>query len=341
MSDTPRTDVYLKRNIALGWGSMVVVPKDYPPCDPWELARELEKENKILKRKLKMPKNVTVLYHADNGGFGAAYALWTRFKDNATYIPVQYGQPVPEIPEDTDRLFIVDFSYSREICEDLHKKYAQLVILDHHKTAEKALTGLPFVNFDQNKSGCALAWDWTMHDVMPDILRYVQDYDLWKFELPFSKEINLFISTLPWDFEIWHLYATQYDFVECAKAAGSAIKAFRDAQVEYALKNVRIMFLTVGETEYEIPCVNASANISEIGNVLCKHYPNNPFSISYCDRKDVRTWSLRSVGDFDVSEIAKAFGGGGHKNAAGFVTDIGWPQRTPDEFIKAFKKESK
>ena len=28
--------------------------------------------------------------------------------------------------------------------------------------------------------------------------------------------------------------------------------------------------------------------------------------------------SLRSVGDYDVSAIAKTFGGGGHRNAAGF-----------------------
>ena len=28
--------------------------------------------------------------------------------------------------------------------------------------------------------------------------------------------------------------------------------------------------------------------------------------------------SLRSIGDFDVSEVAKRLGGGGHKNAAGY-----------------------
>lgn len=32
--------------------------------------------------------------------------------------------------------------------------------------------------------------------------------------------------------------------------------------------------------------------------------------------------SLRSNGDYDVSAIAKVFGGGGHRNAAGFSTDI-------------------
>ena len=32
-------------------------------------------------------------------------------------------------------------------------------------------------------------------------------------------------------------------------------------------------------------------------------------------------YSLRSRGDFDVSELAKKHGGGGHKGAAGFVVD--------------------
>jgi nanoRNase/pAp phosphatase (c-di-AMP/oligoRNAs hydrolase) len=31
---------------------------------------------------------------------------------------------------------------------------------------------------------------------------------------------------------------------------------------------------------------------------------------------------LRSNGDYDVSAIAKAFGGGGHKNAAGFEVQV-------------------
>jgi nanoRNase/pAp phosphatase (c-di-AMP/oligoRNAs hydrolase) len=42
------------------------------------------------------------------------------------------------------------------------------------------------------------------------------------------------------------------------------------------------------------------------------------FGGTYYDTATHREFSLRSLGDFDVSEIAKEFGGGGHKNAAGF-----------------------
>ena len=39
--------------------------------------------------------------------------------------------------------------------------------------------------------------------------------------------------------------------------------------------------------------------------------------------------SLYSIGDtYDVSEFAKCFGGGGHKNASGFTLSYGWGQTT-------------
>lgn len=284
-----------------------------------------------------MPNEVTVLYHDDADGFASAYALWLTHKDTANYIAVQYSQPVPEIPEGTKILYVVDFSYKREICEELVKKY-QVHIYDHHKTAEKELEGLDYATFDPTLSGCGLVWNTYYSRPMPELLRYVQDRDLWKFELPYSDIINMCIATLPHDFALWQAHCNSADFFPNAFAAGSAIKAFRDGQIKAALRDVRIMRLHFEEgTYYEIPVVNCSANVSEVGNVLCAEYPDAPFSASYCDRRDVRSWSLRSVGEFDVSAIARMFGGGGHRNAAGFSTDIGWPQHTSDEFIKAFE----
>lgn len=302
--------------------------------------------------------NITVLHHADADGFGAAYAIWSLCNiplNNLTFIPVQYGQPVPEIPEGTHQLYIVDFSYDRETCEDLAKKYV-LVILDHHKTAEAALSGLPYAHFDMSKSGCRMAWEhcWPVDTGIPDtgipdILRYVEDRDLWKFDLAFSEEVNLYIASLPWDFEVWN------DFdLDTAILAGKAIKAFRDEQLKGSLKNVRMMRFTTSlntlagiedpldqAVHYDVPVVNASTNISELGNELCKTYPWAPFSVSYCDRKDVRSWSLCSIGDFDVSDIAREFGGGGHKNAAGFSTEIGWPMMHTEGFLSAFEDAAK
>ena len=127
-----------------------------------------------------------VLYHADADGFGAAYACWKMFYEKAIYIPVQYGQPVPELPESVEDLFIVDFSYDRATCESLADKY-RLIVLDHHKSAEKELAGLDYAKFDMNKSGAVLAWEFMYaFQPVPEILLYVLDRDLWRFELPFS-----------------------------------------------------------------------------------------------------------------------------------------------------------
>ena len=55
---------------------------------------------------------------------------------------------------------------------------------------------------------------------------------------------------------------------------------------------------------------------SALGNKLCniKDYINMSVMINI----DEGIVSLRSIGDIDVGEIAKQYGGGGHKNAAGF-----------------------
>ena len=256
---------------------------------------------------------IAVLYHNDADGFGAAFALWKGFTEDAHYIPVQYGQPVPEIPETVTVLYIVDFSYDRATCEALAEKY-QLVILDHHKTAEKELADLAYATFDQGKSGAVLAWEHVYPFMpVPQILQYVQDRDLWRFELNKSKEVNAYIATLPNDFEVWD----GFDIVAAIRCGG-AILAFQGQQIERAMKNVRFDKIA----GYRIPVVNLSDNISEVGNEMCKRFPEYPFSVSYCDRADgQRSWSLRSIGDFDVADIAKKFGGGGHRNAAGFTTD--------------------
>jgi len=259
-----------------------------------------------------------VLYHNDADGFGAAYACWEGLCGHMTdvnFIPVQYGQPVPDLPDALNSLFIVDFSYDRNTCELLAAKVqGNITILDHHKTAMGELAGLPYAVFDSTKSGAIMAWEWFFGDATPPaILRYVQDRDLWTWALPASREVNAYIATLPKDFEEWKMFS-----LDTALSAGAAIIAFQDKQISGAQKDVR-MGVVAG---YEVPLLNCTANVSEVGNELCKVYPDAPFSVSYCDRADgKRSYSLRSIGSFDVSEIAKKYGGGGHKNAAGFTID--------------------
>ena len=207
---------------------------------------------------------IAVLYHSDADGFGAAFACWKAFDsdEQVKWVPVQYGKPVPELPQTIEELFIVDFSYDRATCEALAAKY-KLTILDHHKTAEAELSGLPYAIYDMNRSGAVMAWEHFFNgdyaEDVPTILQYVQDRDLWRFELPESEAVNLYISTLDEDFAEWD----RFD-LGTAIDSGRAIKAFRDAQVMRAVKSA--VLLPFAMTEYVVPQVNLSENISEVGN---------------------------------------------------------------------------
>ena len=68
--------------------------------------------------------------------------------------------------------------------------------------------------------------------------------------------------------------------------------------------------------------VNSLVFQSEIGDELCKLYPDAPFAAVWCQKTEsLQAWSLRSIGEFDVSVVAAQFGGGGHRNAAGFARE--------------------
>ena len=265
------------------------------------------------------------LYHNDSDGWGSAYSLWKALKDSDVllFIEVQYGQEPPYealrgfAP---DRVYIVDFSYKAEVLKDFLGEFPETMVIDHHVSAMDDLDAA-FVDcalggfiFAVHSSGCVLTWQhFFPEEEIPEILLYVQDRDLWKFELENSKEINAYIASLPKDFEEWDQFYTPeaYD-------AGRAIIRLQEKAIERRLKDVRMIKID----DYTVPCVNASENISELGSAMCEAYPDAPFSVSYCDRGDgKRSYSLRSRNGFDVSEVAKMFFGGGHPGAAGFTRE--------------------
>ena len=77
---------------------------------------------------------------------------------------------------------------------------------------------------------------------------------------------------------------------------------------------------TMGQGTYRVPVINATSLQSEICNDLLLKNPNAKFVAYYYDSGDLRRWGLRSRPDFDCSQIATCFGGGGHKQSAGFAT---------------------
>ncbi len=252
-----------------------------------------------------------VLYHAECAdGFGAAWALWKRFP-SAQYLPVKHGSPPPPGLAGR-RVLIVDFSYPRETLERIVAEATNLVVLDHHITAEKALAGLPYASFDQKKSGAVLAWEWAHQAPVPWLLQYVQDKDLWHWALPGSREISAALASYPLEFHVWD--GLQQESLE---AEGRAILRYENELVgKLVAEAVLVSFH--GET---VPAVQSAVLTSQIGERLSARHP---FCLMWHDRDGRRYYSLRSrEGQVDVGGIAGAHGGGGHTHAAGFSIALG------------------
>jgi oligoribonuclease NrnB/cAMP/cGMP phosphodiesterase (DHH superfamily) len=258
-----------------------------------------------------MPADVLVLYHGNCiDGFTAAWAASRVFGDDAEYIPCHYGGDVPDVTG--KEVLILDFSFPRETLLKMKEQAKSLRLLDHHKTAEEDLRGLDFVVFDMARSGAGLAWDELVGGARPALIEYVEDRDLWKFELGDSRAYNAYVSTVEQTFSHWTWLSRLL--------ADSVIERGRSVLL-YIDKYVKSMSAHANYFDYEgskIPIVNAPyINTSELVGFLAQ---DALFAVGWFQRGDGNyQYSLRSKGLFDVSELAAKYGGGGHRNAAGFV----------------------
>ncbi len=268
------------------------------------------------------------IYHGNClDGFAAAWAVHNALGKHVEFYKGIHQQTPPDV---TGRdVVLVDFSYKKEVLETMLKTAASITILDHHISAEEDLSALLKSGaikglFDMNQSGSMLAWQWfNPEQRVPKLIEYVQDRDLWLFKLDGSREINAALSSYPFDFQVWDtLMASNEQQLESLKREGEAIERKLQKDIETLIAS-GIRRMVIGG--YDVPVLNASsAYVSDAGNIMSA---GEAFAACYWDHPDGRSFSLRSRNDekgVNVAEVAKKYGGGGHKNAAGFTVDIGW-----------------
>lgn len=270
-----------------------------------------------------------VIYHGGNcpDGFGSAYAAYARFGDAAQYHPALHSDPPPDCAG--REVYLLDFAYKRETMAKMCELATRVVVLDHHVSAMKDLAGLERKHanlelaFDMNRSGAVISWQ-HFHDApLPLLLAYVQDRDLWRFELPDSRDISAAIMSFPQTFERWGEWATSDAAVRALAAEGRAINRYREQEIAYYVGRA-----VMGEIAgFRVPVVNAPLSLmSELLNELAA---GQPFAAGYSDKGGKRSWSLRSRPEgVNVAEVAIRFGGGGHARAAGFSTQV------PQEWLR-------
>jgi len=195
---------------------------------------------------------------------------------------------------------------------------------------------LVYTLFDMERSGAGIAWDFFHPDTRrPNLVNYVEDRDLWRFKLEQSRECNAFIFAHAYTFENWELMELLLETnPSAAMDGGAAIELKHHKDVAELVAKLRREMVIGGQWA---PVANLPYTLtSDAGHLMCGPYasPNlqgemvtPPFAACYWDTPDGRVFSLRSddsQGGADVSEIAKSYGGGGHKNAAGFTMPVGW-----------------
>jgi hypothetical protein len=269
-------------------------------------------------------------YHAGcPDGFGAAWSIWRAWGERASYIPRGHDDSMR--PERYEGAFVVfaDIAADNGTLQALGEEAAKLVVLDHHVSAQRRYEEEPaldaglrsrghLVRFDLSHSGAVLAWDHFHPDVpAPDLLRYVEDQDLWRFALPESAEVNAAIAAHPRTFEAWEILAKTP--IEKLAADGHPILRAQRMEIKRTLHNVH----PIRVDELRLEAVNAVHLRSHLGHELAIRakfaIPCGAVYRLLGQRVDV---SLYSIGDFDVAALAGRFGGGGHRNAAGFTVSL-------------------
>ena len=283
-----------------------------------------------------------IFYHGHcPDGWCAAFIASKKYPE-AKLVPLDHGAPFDFSEVEGKDVLMVDFSLrTREENDRINSLAKSFQIYDHHKTAQATLEGAPYAVFDMKRSGAGLTWDylfgkdsgqgywntkWGACNARPWYVDYVEDRDLWNWALPNSREICAYLGTLEFTKEAWDklggmdsAYALELGFGALSHIQHYVREAVKQAQTG-VFQGYRTAVLNV-------PYLNCS----EIGNELAK---THDVSLTWFERGDgMVQFSLRSIGDIDVSAIAKVFNGGGHKNAAGFQLNLDYGRIVVDKIL--------
>jgi hypothetical protein len=292
------------------------------------------------------------IYHGNcDDGFGAAYCVHLALRGDVELYPGVYNK-APPVVVGRD-VILVDFSYKRDVLQEMGKSARSVLVLDHHKTAAEDLRGYPSASswpehlnaewpdgmipihatFDMDRSGAGMAWDFFHpHGTRPLFVDYLEDRDLWRKKLPGGDEFTFALRSHPQTLEAWGDLFGSYTAstrgrrdVERLIADGHPIARFYKRQVEAIKAEAYSALVDLGGGEQTVirACNAPYAFASEVAGEIVT--PDVAFGASYFRRADGRwQYSLRAKpGVFDVSKFAQEYGGGGHAAAAGF--DVGSP----------------
>lgn len=155
---------------------------------------------------------------------------------------------------------------------------------------------------------------------IPDVVRFINDNDVWTHKIDESKYFNIGFKLE----EDKHPTAKIWDNLIYSSTSREVFKIVNDGKLiwDYQnLQNKRTMKNAFTSDVFGVPClcVNGYGNSRVFGDMI------NEFPMvcifHYAGDECMWHYSLYSHADGeDVSEIAKRYGGGGHRHAAAFIS---------------------
>ncbi len=268
-----------------------------------------------------MAKKILIIYHGDCAdGFSGAWAAWKKFGNNAEYFAASRHAGLPNVKG--KEVYSIDFTYRpAAVLEKMAREAARLVLIDHHISSKPLMPLSKEYWFSLEHSAAVLAWEYFHQGKpVPELLRYVEDGDLWKFKLPSSRAIGTYIGLFGFGFKTWEQLAKELQSFSGRRRAaerGELLLKYQEEQVGEVVARAR-------EVRFEgkrVLAANSPLLDSQIGHALAKKKP--PFGIVWREENGLIRVSLRAEGNFDVAKIAEKYGGGGHRAAAGFLLKRG------------------
>lgn len=289
-------------------------------------------------------RQINVVYH-DNcyDGFGAMWAVRRYMESEYDHRQVNYQPAAYGVDYDfkDSMVLYVDFCPQRETLERISEKNL-VIVLDHHKTAKEATSGLPlldrkfssyvkmldegktgvFCKFDMEQSGAGMAYRYFHGDDVCPMIKYIEDRDLWRFAYAESRAFHNYMLSQKFDYDTWtkvHTETTEPWGLDEILAKGTSIQEYNQQLVANICKNA-----SIHQTDrYKYGYINTNSHWSEVGEHMIKEYGLDvSIGLTVDFKLGQIKGSIRSRPEIDITPLAQKFGGGGHKNACGFTVSI-------------------
>ena len=285
-----------------------------------------------------MKNKILVVYHrVDLDGIGSAYLVYKHYRDIFTveFLPYNYGEykNLNINFQQYSKIFMVDILDKPFVDILLNQEHViPLFIIDHHQHDLRYIDELKYnnnVTIIHNTHFAAIQIvSEHLFGFKPLFVELLGDYDRWNNEdkyywnervLPFQMYARTFIKS-PTDKELDRMYYSDYYVEECIKK-GKGILEYDKKLREDTIKEYMFEIEFEG---YKVIACNTTLRGSQLFEPVWNENKYDLMIVFHYEPK-LKKWTYHiyttKTNEIDCSKIAKKYGGGGHKGAAGFQVD--------------------